>query len=53
VTAFGKDLEQAISNAYRNAALIGFEGRYFRTDIGHDLVKQPAARGSGQMERQT
>jgi phosphoribosylamine---glycine ligase len=41
VTAFGKDLEQAIMAAYRSAALIDFEGKYMRSDIGHDLVKLP------------
>jgi phosphoribosylamine--glycine ligase len=39
VTAYGKDLEGAIANAYRNAALIQYEGRVMRTDIGADLVK--------------
>ncbi len=39
ITAFGKDLEGAIANAYRSAALVQFEGRVMRTDIGHDLVK--------------
>jgi phosphoribosylamine--glycine ligase len=48
VTAFGKDLESAIANAYRNAGLIGFDGCVMRTDIGQDLVrtnaKNPASR---------
>ncbi len=39
VTSYGKDLEGAIANAYRNAALVQFEGRVMRTDIGADLVK--------------
>jgi phosphoribosylamine--glycine ligase len=39
VTAFGKDLESAINNAYRNAALIDFEGRVMRSDLGQDLVR--------------
>jgi phosphoribosylamine--glycine ligase len=51
VTAFGKDLEQAIAAAYRNAALIDFEGRYFRTDIGKDLVKIPVPRGAQQQQQ--
>lgn len=46
VTAFGKDLEQAIMAAQRNAALIDFEGKYLRTDIGLDLVKQPSSRSA-------
>ncbi len=48
VTAFGKDLDQAIASAYRNAALIDFDGKYFRTDIGRDLVKIPVPRGAQQ-----
>ena len=44
VTAFGKDLEHAILSAQRSAALIDFEGRYLRPDIGIDLVKQPSTK---------
>lgn len=50
VTAFGKDLEQAILSAQRSAALISFEGKYLRTDIGLDLVKQPAVRNAPQAQ---
>lgn len=48
VTAFGKDLEQAILAAQRSAALISYEGRYLRSDIGLDLVKQPSSRSAAQ-----
>lgn len=41
LTAFGKDVEQAIANTYKSVPLIAFEGMYFRTDIGFDLVRQP------------
>ena len=44
VTGMGKDLESAIASAYRQAAVIDYEGKYMRTDIGHDLVKQPTQR---------
>ena len=44
VSGFGKDVEQAIANTYRNVIMIDFEGRHVRTDIGHDLVKTPAAK---------
>ena len=44
VSAVGKDLEQAIAGAYRNVVLIDFQGRTFRTDIGHDLVKAGTAK---------
>jgi len=48
VTAFGKDLEQAIAGAYRSAALISFEGRIMRSDIGHDLVRMRGTRTTAQ-----
>lgn len=50
VTAFGKDLEQAILAAQRSAALIDFEGKYLRTDIGLDLVKQPSSKSASQAQ---
>jgi phosphoribosylamine--glycine ligase len=48
VTAFGKDLEQAIAAAYRSASLIDFEGRTMRSDIGHDLVRMRGNRNTAQ-----
>jgi phosphoribosylamine--glycine ligase len=48
VTAFGKDLEQAIASAYRSASLIDFEGKVLRTDIGHDLVRMRTPKGGQQ-----
>lgn len=50
VTAFGKDLEQAILSAQRSAALINYDGKYLRTDIGLDLVKQPSSKSSSQAQ---
>lgn len=50
VTAFGKDLEQAIASAYRSAGAIAFEGKYMRSDIGHDLVRTPGPK-SGSVEK--
>lgn len=47
VTAFGKDIEHAILNAYTNTALIDFEGKTHRSDIGHDLLRDPASKGGG------
>lgn len=46
VTAFGKDTEHAIINAYRGVALVDFEGKTYRSDIGEDLL-QPTTRRSG------
>ncbi|MBP8823154.1 MAG: phosphoribosylamine--glycine ligase [Flavobacteriales bacterium] len=47
VTAFGKDMEHAIINAYNGAALINYEGKTHRTDIGHDLLRASAGRAAG------
>jgi phosphoribosylamine---glycine ligase len=38
VTAFGKDIPSALRKSYSNARKIKFEGRYFRRDIGKDLL---------------
>lgn len=48
VTAMGKDLEHAILNCYTQAAGVTFQGRQLRTDIGQDLVRQPARPGTVQ-----
>jgi phosphoribosylamine-glycine ligase len=48
ITAFGKDMEQAIASAYRSASLIDFEGKVMRTDIGHDLVRMRTPKGAQQ-----
>jgi len=37
VSAYGKDLETALKNAYKGVDKINFEGKTFRTDIGYDL----------------
>ena len=39
VTAYGTDMETALQTAYENAAIIDFDGKYFRKDIGFDLKK--------------
>lgn len=49
VTAFGKDLEGAINNAYRSANAIGFTGKVMRTDIGQDLIRTPSRSSSRSM----
>jgi phosphoribosylamine---glycine ligase len=40
VTAFGKDVEHAMNRAYQGAALIAYEGKVHRTDIGADQIKK-------------
>jgi phosphoribosylamine--glycine ligase len=37
VSSWGSTMKEALSTSYRNAALIKFEGSYYRTDIGFDL----------------
>ncbi len=37
VTAYGNTMEEALQTAYANVDLIGFEGKYYRKDIGFDL----------------
>ncbi len=46
VTAFGKDTEHAILNAYASASLINYEGKTHRMDIGQDLLAS-GAKGAG------
>lgn len=38
LTALGKTLEQALEICYENAEVVTFEGKYFRSDIGQDLM---------------
>ena len=37
LTSFGEDFHKALAVSKKNATLIDFEGKYFRTDIGFDL----------------
>jgi phosphoribosylamine--glycine ligase len=37
VTSLGQTMEKALEISYRNARLLNFDGKYFRTDIGFDL----------------
>ena len=40
VTALGKDLESAISGAYRAVDMISFDGAHYRKDIGAKALKR-------------
>ena len=37
VTAWGTTMQDALRVSYRNSGVLGFEGIYYRTDIGFDL----------------
>ncbi|MDD2322969.1 MAG: phosphoribosylamine--glycine ligase [Bacteroidales bacterium] len=39
VTALGESLEEALTKAYTEAHALDFEGKNFRRDLGHDLLK--------------
>jgi len=38
VTSLGRDIESARDQSLKNAAIVAFDGKYFRKDIGFDLV---------------
>ena len=38
VSAWGDSINDALENSYRNAGLISWDGQYFRSDIGFDLI---------------
>jgi phosphoribosylamine--glycine ligase len=42
ITSFGRDIEDATTKSFANAQTIDFEGKYYRKDIGKDLLKQEA-----------
>jgi len=43
VTSFGETLEEALAKSYANTDRISYDGKYFRTDIGADLLKLASA----------
>ena len=42
ITSFGRDIEDATTKSFENAQTIDFEGKYYRKDIGKDLLTQEA-----------
>ena len=40
VTALGETIASAIKTAYEAVSMIGFEGAYYRTDIGKKALKR-------------
>ncbi|MCF8297760.1 MAG: phosphoribosylamine--glycine ligase [Saprospiraceae bacterium] len=40
VNSYGATLENALENAFKNAEKIKYEGKYYRTDLGKDLMSK-------------
>ncbi|MCK5838467.1 MAG: phosphoribosylamine--glycine ligase, partial [Bacteroidales bacterium] len=39
ISSFGSDMDEALKKSYKNAAIIDFDGKYYRKDLGQDLKK--------------
>lgn len=39
ITALGQNIEDALNKAYKTAEAVEYDGKYFRRDIGQDLIK--------------
>ncbi len=39
ISSFGKDIEDAVYQSLQHAAVIDFEGKFYRRDIGRDLIR--------------
>lgn len=38
ITSFGNTIEEAVAKSFKSAETINYEGKYFRNDIGKDLI---------------
>ena len=39
ITSMGLTIQEALDKSYKNAAIINYEGKHYRKDIGQDLLK--------------
>ena len=40
LTGFGMDLEAALKSSYELASRVGFDGGFYRKDIGNDVLER-------------
>lgn len=40
ITSFGKTIDEAVNKSFASAGVINYEGKYYRRDIGKDLIKK-------------
>ena len=38
ISSFGDTMEEALEKSYKNAEIVDFDGRYYRRDLGKDLM---------------
>jgi phosphoribosylamine---glycine ligase len=38
ITSFGKTIEEAVAKSFNAAEIVSYEGKYYRSDIGKDLI---------------
>lgn len=43
LTSFGNTIKEALDKSFKSAELVDFEGKYYRADIGFDLVNESTA----------
>ena len=39
INSFGDTMEEALAKSYENAEIVDFEGKYYRKDLGRDLLR--------------
>ena len=39
ITSFGDTIEEAVTKSFKNAEIISYDKKYYRKEIGKDLMK--------------